>query len=73
VGHSIGLLVHDWPLLRAGDDTVLQPGMTLQIEHGLPDGEGYRFSIEDLVLVTEGAPSMLSDDSCWQELAVIPV
>lgn len=73
VGHSIGLLVHDWTLLRAGDETVLQPGMTLQIELGLPDGEGFRFSIEDLVLVTDGAPEPLSDGTCWGELPEIAV
>ena len=40
-GHSIGLELHERPLLRAGDTTVLQPNMVFAVEPGLyEDGVG---------------------------------
>jgi Xaa-Pro aminopeptidase len=52
-GHGIGLDVHEEPYIVAGNDLVLQPGMTFSVEPGiyLPDRWGAR--IEDIVLVTE--------------------
>lgn len=51
-GHGIGLEVHEPPYLVAGDETVLQPGVTFSVEPGiyLPGRLGVR--IEDIVAVT---------------------
>ena len=59
-GHSIGLAVHETPMLRAQDHTELQPNMMLCIETRVrwPGKEGYH--IEDLVLVTEDAPKVIT-------------
>ena len=52
LGHGIGLDVHEGPnlSLRAGNDTVLQPGHVITVEPGLyyPD-PGYGVRIEDAV------------------------
>lgn len=71
VGHSIGVAIHELPVIHRDDPTVLQPGMALQIELGLPDGQGSRLHVEELILVTEGAPELLSDFRPADQLAVI--
>ncbi|MFN2497218.1 MAG: M24 family metallopeptidase [Pseudonocardiaceae bacterium] len=50
-GHGIGLEVHEEPYIVAGNDLVLEPGMTFSIEPGiyLPGRWGAR--IEDIVVV----------------------
>ena len=70
-GHSIGVSLHEWPVLHAKDLTVLKPGMTVTVEQGLDDGHGSRFHVENLYLVTEGAPGLLSDYFSADDLFVI--
>ena len=69
LGHSIGRDVHEWPSLMAGEDTVLQAGMTFTVEPSviLP-GRGF-VRVEDVVLVTpaDGEPLMRSP----RELTVV--
>ena len=71
VGHGIGVTAHEWPVFHTKDPTVLEPGMVITIEQGLDDGYGSRFHIEDLVLVTEGAPLILSDYAPSDEPVII--
>ena len=61
VGHSIGVAIHEAPVLEPDEPTPLQPGMVVQIEHGVDDHVGGRFHIEETVLVTDDAPKILSD------------
>lgn len=60
LGHGVGYDIHERPTARAGDKTVLKPGMLVTIEPGvyLPGRLGVR--IEDLVLVTEAGVEALS-------------
>lgn len=60
LGHAVGLEIHESPAFRAGDVTVLQPGMILTVEPGvyLPGRFGIR--IEDLVLVTRTGCEVLT-------------
>ena len=51
-GHGIGLETHEEPYVIAGNEELLQPGMTFSVEPGiyLPGRHGAR--IEDIVVVT---------------------
>ena len=59
VGHGIGLDVHERPMIRPGDETVLETGMCLAVEPScrVPGAPGVR--VEDVILVTpEGGNSL---------------
>jgi Xaa-Pro dipeptidase len=60
-GHGIGLEGHEEPYIRAGNDQLLQPGMTFTIEPGiyLPNRNGIR--IEDNMVITESGANSLTD------------
>ncbi len=60
LGHGVGLVLHEYPLLRAGCDVLLQPGMVVTIEPGLyqPGFGGVR--IEDDILITDSGFELLS-------------
>ena len=68
IGHGLGVGEHEYPLFRPGDDTVLQPGMCMAIEpNHFEPGIG-KYHVEDLVLVTDGAPRVLSRAADWSRL-----
>lgn len=68
LGHGIGLMVHERPFLSATDQTSLKPGMVITNEPGIyvPGWGGVR--LEDMVLVTEGEPEVLTPAS--REIAI---
>jgi Xaa-Pro dipeptidase len=68
-GHGLGMEGHEAPYIRAGNELILQPGMTFTIEPGiyLPMRNGVR--IEDNVVVTEQGIDCLS--SLPRQLQVI--
>ncbi len=70
LGHGVGLEIHEAPRLsRVGADALLVPGTVVTVEPGvyLPDELGVR--IEDLVVVRDGSPLVLS--SFTKELLVV--
>ena len=71
LGHSIGLAIHEKPVMRSSDHTVLQPGMVITVEPGIyiPGFGGVR--IEDFVVITEDGYKNLT--KATKELQVIPV
>jgi Xaa-Pro aminopeptidase len=68
IGHSLGIGLHEHPLFTPSDDTPLQPGMCMSIEpnHTIPGVEKYH--VEDLVLITETGPRVLSRVADWSHL-----
>ena len=68
-GHGVGLEIHEQPRVAAGQETRLEPGMTITIEPGvyLPGKFGIR--IEDMVAVTETGGKVLTPvTKGWIEL-----
>lgn len=61
IGHGMGIGLHEAPLLHPGNETVLRPGMVLNIEPYLRVTERPEaYHIEDLVVVTEEAARLLT-------------
>ena len=60
VGHNLGVGMHEHPILHAHNDTELAAGMIINIEPAVKDTQGFLYHLEDLVLVTEGEPVILT-------------
>lgn len=60
IGHSLGIGLHEYPMINPYTHEELQPGMTMAIEpnYMVPGVEKYH--LEDLVLITEQGPEVLS-------------
>lgn len=70
IGHGIGLCLHEEPVLTPDCDIVLKPGMTITVEP-THYGPGERYHYEDIVLVTETEPRILSNYCDTSEIFAI--
>lgn len=68
VGHSLGIGLHEHPLFMPSDTTPLQPGMCMAIEPGYYVVDVEKYHVEDLVLITENGPRVLSRSADWSRL-----
>lgn len=60
-GRSIGMSYLEAPELKAGDTTILQPGMTFAVDGGISVDGAYGGRIGDSVVVTETGCEFLTD------------
>ena len=70
-GHSLGIGLYEEPLIHPANRTPLAPGMVLCIEPTHVDPAIGGFHIEDTIVVTDGAPRLLSDAVPTERMAVI--
>lgn len=66
IGHSIGLGVHEYPMIHPFDDSVLEPGMVFMLEP-LVAGKDGLFHTEDMIEITEDGHRVLSRSRDWGE------
>lgn len=69
IGHSLGIGLHEHPVLHPFNDTVLREGMVLAIEP-VYRTDGAIYHVEDLVAVTASGPRVLSRSADWSDLVV---
>ena len=69
LGHSLGIGVHDWPMITPHSDAVLEQDMVLAVEIMTedPDTED-RFETEDIIRVTSSGAERLTNFSSPAEL-----
>ena len=70
-GHSVGLQVHEHPLVNPFEDIPYRPGMVSTVETRVRFVGKVGYHMEDLVEITEGAPRILSDAFDNEEIFVI--
>lgn len=70
-GHGMGLKLHEYPMIMPSNPDPLRPGMIINIEPLVVDPETGAYHIEDLALITEGDPIILSDYADTSEMFAI--
>lgn len=71
IGHSLGIGLHEYPILGPAYEQTLEPNMMLCIEvASMVPGLG-RFHVEDLILIGEDGYMLLTDHMDTSEMTVI--
>ncbi len=71
VGHSLGVELHESPVMRPGEAAPLRPGMVLNVEVSVMDESSTYFHLEDLLVVTETGHRLLTLGLAPPELPTI--
>jgi Xaa-Pro aminopeptidase len=71
IGHSIGVELHELPMVQPKDDTPLQENMVFNIEPFYRDTLGQGYHVEDLILITAHGPRVLSGRLALEDIPVI--
>ena len=68
IGHSLGMGLHEHPMITANAETVFEPNMVFCLEpnHIVPGIAKYH--VEDTIEITQSAPRILSRGHDWSEL-----
>lgn len=70
IGHSIGVVIHENPMLQPYDDTVLEPGMVFMLEPGFRGRDSF-YHTEDMIEITESGSRVLSRSADWTQPMVL--
>jgi Xaa-Pro aminopeptidase len=60
VGHGLGIGMHEFPVLHGRETALIQAGMVLNMEPAVLDAQGFLYHLEDLFVVTEAGPRILT-------------
>ena len=71
IGHGLGAALHEFPILNANEETEIKSGMVLNIEPAVKDSQGFLYHLEDLFVVTDDEPRILTTVMDTKELFVI--
>ena len=72
IGHSIGLELHEWPVIHPAEHAVIEENMIFNIEPVYVDEKTSElFFVEDLVCVTKDGPRLLTGGLAPPEIPVI--
>jgi Xaa-Pro aminopeptidase len=71
LGHSLGLTLHEEPVLQPNEETEFTPGMVFAVEPRAKFRERERYHIEDVVLIAEHGPRVLTHIEANEEVFVI--
>ena len=71
IGHSLGTELHESPLLRPGEKRKLEEGMVINIEPLITDSAGETYHLEDLFVVTDSGPRLLTLGFAPKQIPVI--
>jgi Xaa-Pro aminopeptidase len=71
IGHSIGVELHELPIVHPKEDTLLQENMVFNIEPFYRDTLGNGYHVEDLIHITARGPRILSGTLAPEEIPVI--
>ena len=71
IGHGLGLVVHEHPMITPYAEQLLEPNMVLCVEpnHLVPGVEKYH--VEDTILITDRGPEILSRSADWSRLLIV--
>lgn len=71
IGHSLGVELHESPLLRPGETRKLEEGMVINIEPLITDSAGETYHLEDLFVVTASGPRLLTLGYAPKQIPII--
>jgi Xaa-Pro aminopeptidase len=70
IGHSIGLGVHEFPMMHPFNHHELEPGTVLMLEPLIEGPDGY-YHTEDMILITETGHEVLSRSADWSQPMIV--
>ena len=71
IGHSLGVELHETPMIRPGEKRKLEEGMVINIEPLITDSAGETYHLEDLFVVTGNGPRLLTHGFAPRSIPVI--
>ena len=71
IGHSLGIDLHENPMISPVHEDTLEEGMTINVEPDYLSPEGYCYHVEDLILIHRDGPKILTESNLGDEIPVI--